>query len=117
MPENLKTAGLDQKAIEELPLGVAIWANLSEEAEARLERHERLTDEDWSSGDRTWLVEMISPFATAESKLNEAMLADLVAGPFRERVFSLHRTDLKTGKREKMTVSAHLTANSQGARS
>jgi cytolysin-activating lysine-acyltransferase len=51
---------------------------------------------------------MISPFARPENKLNEVMLADLIAGPFKDAAFSLHRTDPKTGRREKVTLDAHL---------
>jgi cytolysin-activating lysine-acyltransferase len=100
--------GLDKKAIEELPLGVAIWGKLSEEAEKKLEKGEHLVAADWNSGDRVWLIELVSPYATAENKLGEAMLLDLVQGPFRETRFFLHRTDAKTGKREKITMDAHL---------
>ena len=101
-------AGLDKAMIEQLPLGVAIWANLSAEAEAKLERGERLDLADWTSGDRTWLIELISPFANAENKLLEVMLTDLATGPFRARSFSLHRTDPQTGTREKVTFDRHL---------
>jgi cytolysin-activating lysine-acyltransferase len=82
-PASFAQFGLTREGLETLPLGVAIWANLSEAAEARLEAGEHLTAQDWTSGDRTWLVELISPFATAENKLSEIMLLDLINGPFR----------------------------------
>lgn len=107
-PEGALPPGLDQTAIEQLPLGVAIWANLSAEAEAKLDRGQHLELGDWNSGDRTWLIELISPFANAENKLTEVMLADLVAGPFKTRPFSLHRTDPASGKRDKVTIDQHL---------
>lgn len=114
--ENLDQAafarlGLTKGGLEQLPLGVAIWAKLSEEAEARLERGERLKNEDWRSGDRVWLVEMISPFATPENKLSEAMLLDMIQGPFKTIAFNLHRTDPKTGRRDKVHVASHLQAS------
>jgi cytolysin-activating lysine-acyltransferase len=68
-PKVLEAAGLMKSSLEQLPLGVAIWAKLSEDAEAKLERGEKLAAEDWRSGDRVWLVEMITPFATPENKL------------------------------------------------
>ena len=113
--ENLDAAqfaklGLTKEGLEQMPLGVAIWAKLSEEAEAKLERGERLEAQDWKSGDRLWLVEMISPFATPQNKLNEAMLIDLIQGPFRATAFNLHRTDPKTGRRDKVHMSSHLQA-------
>ena len=57
----------------------------------------KLKAEDWRSGDRVWLVELISPFATPENKLSEAMLLDLMQGPFKTTVFNLHRTDPNIG--------------------
>ncbi|MDR7115621.1 toxin-activating lysine-acyltransferase [Caulobacter sp. BE254] len=89
-----------REGLETLPLGVAIWANLSEAAEAKLEAGEHLAAEDWTSGDRTWLVELISPFATPENKLAQIMPLDLINGPFKGKTFSLHRTDARvSGKR------------------
>ena len=45
------------------------------------------------------------------SKLSEAMLLDLIQGPFKQTAFSLHRTDPVTGKRERIDMAAHLQAN------
>ena len=115
-PEAAKTdpaamlPGLSKEALEQMPLGVAIWARLSEAAEAKLEKGERLTPAEWRSGDRVWLVELISPFATAENKITEAMLLDLVRGPFRRTPFNLHRTDPATGRRDKIRMDKHLQA-------
>ncbi len=107
-PAAFAKLGLTKEGLEQMPLGVAIWAKLSADAEARLERGEKLKAEDWRSGDRVWLVEMISPFATPENKLNEVMLLDLIQGPFKAVPFSLHRTDIKTGARERVHMSQHL---------
>lgn len=107
-PSQLATQGQNIKMIEQMPLGVAIWAKLSQEAEEKLERGEHLSPNEWKSGDRVWLVELVSPYATPENKLQEAMLVDLVSGPFKNVSFSLHRTDPTTGKREKMTMDGHL---------
>ncbi len=99
-----------KEAIEQTPLGVAIWAKLSAAAEEKLERGEHLAPEEWKSGDRVWLVELISPFATPENKITEAMLLDLMQGPFRGTPFNLHRTDPQTGRRDKVCVGSHLKA-------
>lgn len=107
-PESFAKLGLTKAGLEQMPLGVAIWAKLSAEAEARLEEGEKLKTEDWRSGDRVWLVEMISPFATAENKLSEAMLLDLMQGPFKSTAFNLHRTDPATGRRDKVHVASHI---------
>ena len=106
-------AGLTAESLEQMPLGVAIWAKLSEAAEKKLERGEHLTLEEWNSGDRVWLVEMISPFTNAQNKLAEVMLMDLIQGPFRETAFSLHRTDPATGRRDKIHVAHHLQVPQQ----
>ncbi len=111
-PASFVPLGLTKEGIEQLPLGVAIWAHLSEAAEAKLERGEPLAMEDWRSGDRTWLLEFISPFATPENKLSEVMMLDLMGGPFKSTVFHLHRTDPQTGRREKVTVAQHVAAGS-----
>jgi cytolysin-activating lysine-acyltransferase len=105
--EALAPIGLSKQALERLPLGVAIWAKLSEDAEARLDRGERMRAEDWQSGDRLWLIELISPFATAENKLSHAMMFDLMQGPFKNTPFNLHRTD-PAGVRTKVCMTAHL---------
>lgn len=109
-PASLERFGLTREGLERMPLGVAIWAHLSEAAEARLEAGQPLSAEDWNSGDRTWLVELISPFATPENKLTTVMLTDLANGPMAGRAFYLHRTDPVSGKREKMTLGEDVRA-------
>jgi cytolysin-activating lysine-acyltransferase len=101
-------AGFTRAAVEQLPLGVAIWGKLSAAAEAKLEKGEHLTHEEWRSGDRVWLIELISPFSTPQNKLAEAMLLDLMQGPFRTTAFNLHRTDPATGRRDKVHIASHL---------
>jgi cytolysin-activating lysine-acyltransferase len=103
-PEDL-LPGVTKEGLEQMPLGVALWGWLSDEAEAKVERGERLAAGDWSSGDRLWLLELISPFATPENKLAEVMLADLMAGPFAGKTFSLHRTD-PSGRKDRITLGA-----------
>ena len=113
-PKALAPVGMTKEQIEQTPLGVAIWAKLSEEAETRLEKGEPLKPEDWRSGDRVWLLELISPFATAENKLSQAMLLDLMQGPFKTTKFFLHRTDPATGRRDKVTVASHIEGGAKG---
>lgn len=100
------TQALDgvQAGIEATPLGVAVWAMLSLEAEARLEAGDRLKPEDWTSGDRTWLVEMVVPFGTPDSPLQEAMVADLFVGPLAGREVRLHHVDAATGERRMVVI-------------
>jgi cytolysin-activating lysine-acyltransferase len=110
-PASFAQFGLTREGLETLPLGVAIWANLSQAAEAKLEAGEHLAAEDWKSGDRTWLVELVSPFATPENKLSQIMLLDLLNGPFKDRIIHLHRTDPQTGKREKVTLGGEVASS------
>ena len=109
-PKDAKVTGLTLESVEQLPLGVAIWARLSEAAEAKIERGEHLTLQEWKSGDRVWLIELIAPFANAENKLLEIMLVDLIKGPFAKTAFNLHRTDPATGLRQKVHMDKHLAA-------
>jgi len=107
-PASFGAIGMSKEGLEQLPLGVAIWAHLSEAAERKVEAGEPLAMEDWKSGDRTWLLELISPFANDQNKLSQAMLLDLMQGPFKARPFHLHRTDPATGKRERVHIDQHL---------
>lgn len=68
--------------------GLALWAYLSDEAEARLNAGVgKLKPGEWKSGPHLWLVELIAPFGGAEE-----MLADLQTNVFKDQSFKLHRT-------------------------
>jgi cytolysin-activating lysine-acyltransferase len=111
----VEVGGLSRETLEQLPLGVAIWGKLSAEAEAKVERGERLDPKEWSSGDRVWLLELVSPFSTAANRLTEGMLLDLVQGPFRDVPFNLHRTDPASGRRERVRMASHLAGRTAAA--
>jgi cytolysin-activating lysine-acyltransferase len=87
------------------PVGVALWAFLSEEAEAKLSLMPvRLWPDDWKSGDRCWLVDLIAPGATVENKLAALMLMDLQRSALKGVTFQFHKTDLVTGERTVTTL-------------
>src|SRR3546814_5045012 len=49
----------------EKPVGLALWASCNEAAEKKLDRgliepENRLTLEEWTSGDRIWLVDLVA---------------------------------------------------------
>ncbi len=111
-PEDL-APGFDKAGLERMPLGVAFWGHLSEAAETKVEAGERLDADDWNSGDRLWLLELITPFATAENRLAEIMLADLLQGPFAGKRFSLHRTDPQTGRKDRITLGGEAPPTSR----
>jgi cytolysin-activating lysine-acyltransferase len=86
---------------------VALWAFLSEEAEAKLASGKgRMRPDEWKSGDRCWVIEVVAPFATPENQMVARMLTDLSQTALKEQVFSLYRTDTETGLRGAVKISA-----------
>lgn len=93
------------------PVGLALWAKCSPEAARKVdhgivEPQYRLSLEEWNSGDEIWLVDLIAPFATADNRHRELMMADLMSKPLAGKEFKFHRTDAATGNRTVQTVSA-----------
>jgi cytolysin-activating lysine-acyltransferase len=93
------------------PVGLALWAQTDAAGEAKLNRgmiepENRLTMDEWSKGDRLWLVDLIAPFASAANQQREIMVADLISGPLRGRGFKFHQTDPATGARTVRDVAA-----------
>jgi cytolysin-activating lysine-acyltransferase len=63
------------------PIGVVFWATVNEEVEGRLAAGTtRMRPQDWKSGDRLWVVDLIAPFGGAEE-----MVKDLKAKVFPQR--------------------------------
>ena len=92
------------------PVGLALWAKCSPTAAAKLDKgmvepENRLSLDEWKGGDQIWLVDLIAPFANAENKQREIMIADLITGPLKGREFRFHQTDPATGKRAVQIVS------------
>lgn len=54
-----------------LPLAYISWAYLSEEAEAHFMATQRISVSHWKSGDRVWLVDLITPFGGTTDVLKE----------------------------------------------
>lgn len=91
------------------PVGLALWAKCTEQAAKKLDKgmiepENRLSLEEWDSGDKVWLVDLIAPFANAENKQREIMIADLISGPLKGVEFNFHQTDPTTGKRQVQTI-------------
>jgi len=54
------------------PVGYAAWAYLDEETEKRIQKGDlKLRPEDWRSGDRPWLLDLVAPFGGAERMVKE----------------------------------------------
>jgi len=95
----------------EQPVGVALWATCSPEAAKKLEAgvldaQNRLLLGDWTSGDELWLIDLVAPFANAENKQREIMIADLISAPLKGRALRFHRTDPQTGERAVQVIEA-----------
>lgn len=71
------------------PAGLVLWAKVSDETELRLESVGaiRLRPDEWRSGDRLWLVEMVAPFGGQEE-----MLADCATVVFGGKPFKYQQT-------------------------
>ncbi len=68
---------------EKFPVGVAFWAFVSQEVEERIRKGiTKMRPGDWSSGDKLWLVDLISPFGNAQK-----MVEDLVKNVFPDKPF------------------------------
>ncbi len=98
----------------ERPIGLALWARTTQDGEAKLSRGmiepaNRLALEEWTGGDRLWLVDLVAPFGTDENHHREVMMADLIAGPLAGQAFSFHRTDVD-GRRTVQRVEAGASA-------
>jgi len=76
------------------PVGVALWAFVSDTVEQRLAGGGRIGSEDWRSGDRVWLVEIVAPFGN-----QDRMLDDLCNTALADRKFRFIRTH-PNGRRE-----------------
>lgn len=95
----------------ERPVALATWAKCNAAAVAKLEAgmiepQNRLSVDEWKSGDSIWLVDMIVPFADDINKHRELVFADLVSGPLAGEAFHFHQTDMATGKRTSAAVAA-----------
>lgn len=70
------------------PAAVAFWASVSEETENRLiAEGGKLRPDEWRSGDRMWLIELVAPFGGEDE-----ILRDLKASVFAGQSFKFHRT-------------------------
>lgn len=54
------------------PVGFVTWAFVSDEVDARLRRNEvKLRPQDWKSGDKAWVIDMIMPYGGTEMAISE----------------------------------------------
>jgi cytolysin-activating lysine-acyltransferase len=68
---------------ERQPIAAVIWATLSPEnektftAQPEARKFAQLPTKAWRTGDRLWIIEMISPFAITENKLDTELIAQM----------------------------------------
>ena len=78
---------------KEYPVSYVSWAFLSEEAESHLLKNGgKLRPEDWKSGDRLWIIDIVAPFGGIENMLN-----DIRKNEFPDRELRLVAPDPETG--------------------
>lgn len=78
---------------KEYPVSYISWAFLNEEAENHLLKNGgKLRPEDWKSGNRLWIVDMVAPFGGIENMLN-----DIRRNEFPESEIRLVAPDPETG--------------------
>lgn len=88
------------------PVGYAVWAYLSEDAETRLRDQAesgvgaRLSPDDWKAGDRLWLVDLVAVEGPDRDKVTAVMLEDLRVTALTGKRFKFHVADPATGRRE-----------------
>lgn len=78
---------------KEYPISFVSWAFLDEAAEKRLfQNGGKLRPEDWKSGDRLWIVDIVAPFGGVEN-----MIRDVQKNEFPGRSIRMVAPDPKTG--------------------
>ena len=97
---------------EEGPVGAALWALFSAETEAKVKQSISrpkftLSQGDWRTGDRLWLIALTAPFSNPQNKEAELMVADLIAGPFAGKPFNMIHSDPSSGRRTVLNVDAN----------
>lgn len=100
------------------PVGVALWAYLSPEGEARFKADGRIAPQDWGNdalfdaqkgivsnpGGTLWLIELIAPFHTSENQQRDLMMSDLLSTAFQGKSLKLQHVNPATGQSEEMTL-------------
>lgn len=78
---------------KEYPISFISWAYLDEAAEKRLfQNGGKLRPEDWKSGDRLWIIDLVAPFGGVDN-----MLTDIRNNEFPGQMIRLLAPDPKTG--------------------
>ncbi len=106
---NLRSAfetpiALDQYRIfrfDGVPRGLITWAWMSAEAERKYVSGDLLDPEDWQSGDRLWLIDMIAPYKGLAASITRWVM---VPGQFAETTFRFRRVGADNTTRRIVTI-------------
>lgn len=107
----------------EVPMGVALWAMFSKEVERRFmetvqegKGPVQIKAQDWNSGTRLWLIELIAPFANEENKQVQLMMDDFLKNGLtrafqkaKDQKVKFFQTDRETGERKVVELQAQFT--------
>ena len=100
------------------PIGAALWAYLSPEAEAKFKTHGKIVGEDWGNnaqvdpvkglvrqeGGTLWLIELIAPFHTSDNKHREQMIQDLMSTVLKGRQLNIAHINVETNRKEMIVL-------------
>lgn len=100
------------------PIGLALWAYLNTEGEEKLKRQGRIEPQDWAngahissasglipaSGGVPWLIELMAPYHSEETKHRDFILSDLMSTVFANRQLNLIHLNPATGQKEVLTL-------------
>lgn len=75
---------------DDVPRAMYTWAWLDSDAERRLVTGEPLTAEDWKSGERLWIVDMIAPYKGLTSQIARWIMT---RGNFTQTEFLFRRVE------------------------
>lgn len=92
------------------PVGLALWARCGTEAVKKIQNpyspsSPKMNFDDWKSGDETWLIDLICPFATSENRQRDLMIADLIVKPLAGVDLHMHHV-AEDGERHVVVVDA-----------
>ena len=100
------------------PIGAALWAYLSPEAEATFKAKGKLQPEDWGNdakvdqakglirqeGGTLWLIELIAPFHNQDNKHRELMIQDLLTTALKGEKLKVVHINPKKNKKEGIEI-------------
>ncbi len=92
------------------PIAFVSWAKVSSEVESRLQSGIlRLSPQDWNSGDKIYIIDIISPFIALPK-----ILTQLANGQFKNKNANILRPNMENGSMESITLEkAAIDANQQ----